>query len=160
MDPFDEIVVVGLGGIWSRLWLNLGDLASFTEGSPKRILLVDGDLVEEKNLSRQGFLRADLGRTKAQVYEDRMRRRYPELSTRSQGVFLTPKNVEDLIRDRSIVLSCVDNNMTRLQISRHAQKLKDIAVIQGGNEVYRCGLSHDRLLNRLISPSAHRPARR
>lgn len=133
---FDDIVVVGLGGIWSRLWLNAGDLASFNEASPKRFLLVDGDEVEEKNIARQGFLKSDLKRTKAAVYEDRMRRRYPELSIRSKGEFLTPKNIDEIIRERSIILSCVDNHATRLQISKKAQTLKDVAVIQGGNEIW------------------------
>lgn len=134
--PFDSIVVVGLGGIFSRLWLNLGDLAEFTEASPKRILLIDGDDVEEKNVSRQGFIRTDLGKKKSQVYEDRMRRRYPALTIASRGDFLTPKNMRDFIPDRSIVLSAVDNNKTRLQISAHAQALKDVVVISGGNEIW------------------------
>ena len=133
---FEEIVVVGLGGIWSRLWLNVGDLACFTEASPKRMILVDGDEVEEKNLSRQGFIRSDLKRTKASVYEDRMRRRYPELSVRGVGEFLTPKNMSDIISDRSIVVTCLDNNDTRRQVSEHAQTLRDVAVIQGGNELW------------------------
>ena len=134
--PFESIIVVGLGGIWSRLWLNLGDLACFMEGSPKSILLVDGDEVEDKNISRQGFIRSDLGKKKSQVYEDRMKRRYPELSIRSRGEFLTQKNIQEFVQDRSIVMSCVDNHMTRLQISKHAQAMKDIAVVQGGNEVW------------------------
>ena len=134
--PFQSIVVVGLGGIFSRLWLNLGDLAEFTEVSPKKILLCDGDDVEDKNISRQGFIRTDLGKKKSQVYEDRMRRRYPALSVTSKGEFLTPKNVKDLIPDRSIVISAVDNNKTRLQISQHAQTLKVVVVVSGGNEIW------------------------
>jgi molybdopterin/thiamine biosynthesis adenylyltransferase len=134
--PFEGIVVVGCGGIWSRLWLNLGDLSCYTEASPKSILLIDGDVVEEKNISRQGFVRSDMGKKKSDVYGDRMKRRYPELSIRSSGEFLTQKNSAELIPDRSVVVSCVDNNMTRLQISKHAQTKHDMAVIQGGNEVW------------------------
>lgn len=134
--PFEGIVVVGLGGIWSRLWLNLGDLACYTENSPKSLLLIDGDEVEEKNISRQGFIRSDMGKKKSQVYEDRMKRRYPELSIRSRGDFLTPKNIQELIPDRSIVVSCLDNNRTRLQISEHARTLSDVVVVQGGNEIW------------------------
>lgn len=133
--PFQRTVVVGCGGIWSRLWLNLGDLSAYTEGAPREIILVDGDEVEEKNIARQGFVRSDIGKKKAQVYVDRMVRRYPELKVRSVGEFLTPKNVGEIIPENSIVMSCVDNNKTRLDISKYAQSLNTIAVITGGNEL-------------------------
>lgn len=136
LPPFEEVVVVGLGGIWSRLWLNAGDISVFTEGAPKRFLLIDGDDIEERNMARQGFLRSDIGKKKAQVYEERMKRRYPELSIRSRGEFLTDKNIDELIPARSIVLSCLDNNKTRLLLFEHAKKLSDVAMITGGNELW------------------------
>jgi len=134
--PFERTVVVGLGGIWSRLWLNLGDLSAYTEGAPREIILVDGDEVEEKNIARQGFIRSDFKKKKAAVYEERMRRRYPELKIRSVGDFVTPKNLPDIVPDRTMVMLCVDNNATRLHTSRHVQSLQNAALINGGNELW------------------------
>ena len=134
--PFSLTVVVGLGGVWSRLCPDLGDLSTYTEAAPKRLLLIDGDDIEEKNMARQGFLRQDVKRKKAEIWEGRMRKRYLDLSISSKGEYVTPKNVVDLIPDGSIILSCVDNNATRLLLSKRAQELKNVLLISGGNELW------------------------
>ncbi len=71
-----KIVMLGAGGtgghIAPHLYRLLYSLESQT-GSvrPVRFIIADGDVVEEKNLVRQNFIRADLGENKAKVLAER-----------------------------------------------------------------------------------------
>lgn len=134
--PFDRVVAIGLGGIWCRLAPNLAELSLFTDGAPRSMTLIDGDTVEERNIARQGFARNDVGRKKADIWADRMSRRYPGLSIRAEGVFAVPDNAAALVPDRSIVVMSVDNHSTRLTLSRHLRTLENAVLISGGNELW------------------------
>ena len=75
----DTVVVVGCGGTGSRLVPMLAQfIRSITRGpSPMgwlqdpRIILVDNDTVEQKNLMRQNFINPDVGFNKAMVLASR-----------------------------------------------------------------------------------------
>ncbi len=64
LRPWDEarIVIVGVGGTGSWLAVQAGRLIRVLEarGKKARLTLVDPDIVEEKNISRQNFCDADL----------------------------------------------------------------------------------------------------
>lgn len=63
-----NIVVVGCGGIGGNYIKELGRYLYKNEAKNRcNILLIDGDLIEEKNISRQPFLPCDVGRKKAEV---------------------------------------------------------------------------------------------
>ena len=63
-----QIIVVGCGGIGGNYVKELGRFL-YKNNHIKRckIIIVDGDLVEESNISRQPFLPEDIGRNKAEV---------------------------------------------------------------------------------------------
>lgn len=66
-----DIIVVGCGGTGSHYIKELGRLLyGMKAGDRVRLILVDGDSVEEKNLVRQAFLAQDIGRNKAQVMSE------------------------------------------------------------------------------------------
>ncbi|WP_172792972.1 ThiF family adenylyltransferase, partial [Bacillus amyloliquefaciens] len=57
-------VIVGAGGTGSYAINNLLNLYRVRAKERHRVMLIDGDVVEEKNLLRQGFLRKDLNKGK------------------------------------------------------------------------------------------------
>lgn len=70
-----KIVLVGTGGTGGYIVPQLYRLL-YALDRPIRVILCDGDLVEEKNLGRQNFIEADLGKNKAMVLAER----YPRLA--------------------------------------------------------------------------------
>ena len=63
-----QIIVVGCGGIGGNYVKELGRfLYKNNLAKQCKIIIVDGDLVEESNISRQPFLPEDIGRNKAEV---------------------------------------------------------------------------------------------
>ena len=79
-----NIVVYGGGGTGGRLIPPLAQLVrnSIRRFNPNawneniRIFIFDGDVVEEKNIQRQNFIPADVGKNKAQVLASRYSRAY------------------------------------------------------------------------------------
>jgi len=84
------IALVGCGGTGSHIAQALARIASHVHArrTDLRILFLDGDIVEEKNVGRQLFTPADVGRNKAQVLAARFNRLFgleieavPEMAT-------------------------------------------------------------------------------
>lgn len=59
-----KIVMLGAGGTGGHIAPHLYRLAYALGQRKCRFLIVDGDLVEKKNLVRQNFIEADLGKTR------------------------------------------------------------------------------------------------
>ena len=90
------IILVGVGGTGSFV---MGDLARYiASASPsiKRsvsVVLADGDLVEDKNRSRQLYFQEDVGRNKADCLAQAINDAY-ELDVLSSGKYID--NVDDV----------------------------------------------------------------
>ena len=65
-----KVVIIGAGGTGGYIAPHLYRLLR-TLGRKVRVILCDGDIVEEKILVRQKFIEADLGENKAQVMAER-----------------------------------------------------------------------------------------
>ena len=61
-----KIVVIGAGGTGGYVIPHLYRLG-YASHRDVRIIVCDGDVVEEKSLIRQNFVEQDIGRNKAQV---------------------------------------------------------------------------------------------
>ena len=99
------IVVIGCGGTGSYI---IGNLAR-QDYTP---FLIDGDVVEEKNLKRQEFFENDINKYKSQVFGERYGLPYS-----------------------TVIISAVDNNGTRALIDEmfHMEKYPDFVYIGSGN---------------------------
>lgn len=99
-------MVVGCGGTGGYVAEGLCQLLI---GKKNRIYLVDHDRVEEHNLGRQNFVRADLGRFKAQVLAERLSMNY------DREVHYAIQPIEDIpSEDRAnLTIGCVDNPKAR-----------------------------------------------
>ena len=153
-----KIIMLGAGGTGGHVAPHLYRLLHALDRYTK-VIICDGDIVEEKNLVRQNFISADLGKNKAQVLAERY------ASAFGLEISYVPEFIEDeyrlknLIRpdryslgpysDRTeeglaILIGCVDNNRSR-QLCHHVFKSADnLIYIDSGNGEYTgqvvCGI--------------------
>jgi molybdopterin/thiamine biosynthesis adenylyltransferase len=107
-----HVVLIGCGGIGSPA---LQYLAAAGIG---RLTLIDSDTVDVSNLQRQTiFTPADVGRPKAEVAAEWVRRFDPALAVHARVERLERSNVAQAIAGAHVVLDGCDNFATRLLVS-------------------------------------------
>ena len=137
-----KIVVLGAGGTGGYVIPHLYRLGYASE-HPTRIIVCDGDVVENKNLIRQNFVEQDIGRNKAQVLAARYAAAFgieceyrPEFIEMQRELYeLTePDHLPyPMEPQRVILLGCVDNNKSRQLCHRVFQQKRDLIYIDAGN---------------------------
>jgi len=147
MDKPVKIIMLGAGGTGGHAAPHLYRLLH-TLNRPVKVIIADGDIVEEKNLVRQNFVSADLGRNKAQVLAERY------ASAFGMEVHYIPDFIEDESKlaelvepDRyhtgtysrvyeeghSILIGAVDNNRSRQLCHQVFTKADNIIYLDSGN---------------------------
>jgi molybdopterin/thiamine biosynthesis adenylyltransferase len=128
-----RLVVVGLGGVGGILARYLIKFVAALDVAPVRVLLVDGDVFEERNRDRMDFAYHGL---KAEVVCERLSEEYgrPGLHLRPVIRFVDRDNVGEIVRAGDRVLVCVDNHASRKVVSDHSERLDAVTVISGGND--------------------------
>ncbi len=96
------VAVAGLGGLGSAAALAL---ARSGVGS---LILADHDVVEPSNLNRQHYFADQIGRSKAAVLAETIRRANPFCDIKEHEVFLDEENIPRLFRSARVVLECLD----------------------------------------------------
>lgn len=114
-----NIYIIGCGGGGS--WL-IPALTLLTD--PKQIVLVDGDVLEEKNLDRQLFKPEDIGRMKAEALGQRYKCRF-ETDWFCEGM----KDYQE----NDWIIACVDNHIARRGALAEADR-HGVQVICAANE--------------------------
>lgn len=137
-----KIIVLGAGGTGGYVVPHLYRLGYASE-HPTRIIVCDGDVVEQKNLIRQNFVEQDIGRNKAQVLSERYAAAFgieceyrPEfIETLEELSILTePDRVPyPMEPQRVILLGCVDNNRSRQLCHRVFEQKRNLIYIDAGN---------------------------
>lgn len=117
----NNIYIIGAGGVGS--WLAP---AICLLKEPNAVTLVDGDKLEAKNLNRQLFTKADIGKNKA----DALAAKY---GCKSIPSWYSHGLVE--VDDSDWILCCVDNNPARASVLETCD-MTGCAAIFGANEVY------------------------
>jgi hypothetical protein len=124
-------MMIGAGGTGTYL---LAPLVTYLRSHHKEddwiLNVMDGDTVETKNLERQLFKDSDVTLNKAEaavaVFNDGRVRAIPQ--------YLSEENITRMIMEQDIVLICADNFTVRKRIEDHCRALKDVIVVNGGNE--------------------------
>ena len=141
-----KVIIIGAGGTGGYVIPHLYRI-SFAAERSMRILVCDGDVVEEKNLIRQNFVEQDVGRNKAQVLAERYSAAFgieceyiPRFVESEEKLFQL--TVPDFFKSsyqgipetqRVILLGCVDNNKSRKLCHAVFAKQKDLIYIDSGN---------------------------
>ena len=138
-----KIVLLGAGGTGGHIAPHLYRLL-YALDRPSRLIICDGDIVEEKNLIRQNFSPADLGENKAQVLAERyaavfgLEAEYVsgfveslpqllELITPKQWV--TPGRTWERNPELVILIGAVDNNRSRQLCHQAFYACRDLVYI-------------------------------
>ena len=151
-----KIVMLGAGGTGGHIAPHLYRLL-YSLKRPVRFIICDGDVVEEKNLVRQNFTKADLGENKAKILAERystvfgLETEYVPSFIESEdalGHLLRPESwlvdYQKNIWEQVILISAVDNNKSRQLCHRVFQKSNELIYIDSGNGEYTvqvvCGI--------------------
>ena len=150
LDKPVKITMLGAGGTGGHVAPHLYRLLHTLERYTK-VVICDGDIVEEKNLVRQNFINHDLGKNKAQVLAERY------ASAFGLDVSYIPEFIEDehmlasLVRPDfypigpysyqkaeglSILIGCVDNNRSRQLCHNVFKTTNSLIYIDSGNGEY------------------------
>jgi len=131
-------VMVGVGGTGTHL---LRPLLAYLKALHSNINedwmvhLIDGDVVETKNLERQMFEPGTVTMNKATAAFAAVDAAYGDhVSARPE--YLSEDNIGLLIQSGDVVLICADNFTVRKRIEERALQLQTLTVINGGNEKY------------------------
>lgn len=138
-----DIVIVGCGGTGSHYIKELGRYLygnRYLRNDEIRIVLVDGDQVEDKNLVRQAFLPQDIGYNKAQVMAEMLSQAYGLSVDYYDGYIDCEKDIEKLVRDNSLVflVGCVDNHQCRQSMHSFYMNREHCIYMDSANE-YQSG---------------------
>ncbi len=149
-----QILIIGAGGTGGYVIPQLYRIA-YASKRKCRVIIADGDIVEEKNLIRQNFSHNDIGENKAAVLAERY----------SEVFGIETEYIPDFIEDEdqlydllyiqhynyssepkpiSILIGAVDNNRSRVMCNNVFNKLDDVIYIDSGNEDFSgqvvCGM--------------------
>lgn len=136
-----KIVIVGCGGTGSNVITNLiKDFRSHDFSKVDSVLFIDGDIVEEKNLKNQCFIREDIGMKKSTVFaeiaEDETDKHIfssiPNYIVNSSDVLSVLGKLYD--NDLVILVGCSDNNNCRLLLENIFNELSTVSYYDSGND--------------------------
>jgi PRTRC genetic system ThiF family protein len=142
-----KIVLLGAGGTGGHVAPHLYRLLHTLE-RPAKIVIADGDIVEQKNLVRQNFITADLGRNKAQVLAERYATAFgletlyiPAFieDTEQLAELVKPESYQpspysyQRVEGLSILIGAVDNNRSRQLCHEVFTKADHLIYLDSGN---------------------------
>lgn len=142
-DETLHFIVVGAGGTGGYLLRDLVRMVSLKNQQERKrhtITVIDGDIVEEKNLTRQNFVRQDIGKNKAVVSAQRYGRSFGIEINVVDSYLTKPEELHDYInsillsrgtnaRHVPVFIDCVDNNSTRLYIANTSNLLVNDKIV-------------------------------
>lgn len=143
-----KIFIVGCGGTGSNYIKELARyLATNKDEVDADVILIDGDVVEEKNLQRQSFIKEDILMNKAESMALAVSDTYgmtfsyvPEYIASKEHMLQIIKNsyYKDAYSNEAIIIplivGCVDNHNCRKILHEIFDEFKDIIYIDAANE--------------------------
>lgn len=132
---YNLYIIVGVGGIGGAVARDLPKMMHKDD----EIILIDGDIVEEKNCVRQPFQKQDIGCNKARSLAKKINSFYP-VKCRAFDSYITDKEIDLLCNENHdllpIIVGCVDNDATRKIIENNFLMQEEAVLIDGANSDY------------------------
>ena len=145
-----RVLVVGCGGLGGYI---IEQLARIAVGS---LRVVDGDVFEPSNFNRQLLSETTyLGRAKAHIAADRVRRINPDVQVEGIWTYLNEGNAPKLLSDCDIVLDALDNVPSRKVLEKACSQAGIPYVygaIQGWTAQAAISMPGDSLMSKLFPP--------
>lgn len=127
-----KVIIFGVGGVGSFT------TEALTRTGVGTIIIVDNDTVDISNLNRQIYAtRETVDRNKVDVMKERMLLINPECNVITKQVFLTEKNIAEVIPDDvDYVVDAIDSVTSKLALAEYCykKKIKLIASMGTGNK--------------------------
>ena len=158
LDKPVKIIMLGVGGTGGHIAPHLYRLLHTLE-RPVKVIIVDGDIVETKNLIRQNFVYSDLGQNKAQILGERYASAFGLESLYIPEFIESKDKLAELVKPDiynsmshpyqkseglSILIGAVDNNRSRQLCHQVFKKTDNLIYIDSGNGEYTgqvvCGI--------------------
>lgn len=132
-----NIIIIGCGGTGGNYIKELGrflyqnDMRQYC-----RILLADGDLVEESNISRQPFLPQDIGRKKAEVMSEILQESFHVFCEFYTDYIESVYDLKKFEKEDAVTLlvGCVDNHACRKVLHEYFQTFNLCFYLDAANE--------------------------
>ncbi len=129
-------ILIGAGGIGGNVCRDLPKLLIDTK---HRILLIDGDMVEEKNCKRQPFQNQDIQLNKARVLARKINSFY-DVKCKYYDSYITNQELDTIVNTNEgyipFFIGSVDNDATRKLIEMAFYKCDDAVYIDGANSEF------------------------
>lgn len=127
------VLVLGLGGVGSYA------LESLVRSGIGKLIIVDKDIIDITNLNRQLMtLHSNIGRTKVDVWEDRIKDINPECKIIKINEFITKDNIDILFKEKiDYIVDACDYMETKKELIRKSIKnnFKLISSMGMGNKL-------------------------
>lgn len=129
-----NITIVGCGGTGAYL---AEGLCRILNPFSNRLILVDFDRVENRNLSRQDFFREDLGKFKSEVIAHRLSRLYD----RPVAYAVSPVQLAQICYP-GIIIGCVDDGKGRGAIAKRLSDHSSLTMVGGYSRAVPMSMQH------------------
>ena len=116
--------IAGLGGLGSNAAI------SFVRSGIGKLVLVDFDKVEEKNLDRQYYFLDQIGKSKVEALKENIKKINPEVKLETYNLKLEKGSMEKPFLDVDVVIEALDDARTKADfIEEIMLKLPDTPVV-------------------------------
>lgn len=133
-------IVIGVGGIGGAV---CRDLPKLLIDSNHKLILVDGDTVEEKNCKRQPYQTQDIKKNKARILARKINSFY-DVECEFLDSYITNEELQVLAEKYEeytpFFIGCVDNDATRRLIEKAYLKYENSILIDGANSEYEANV--------------------
>ena len=119
-----SIGIAGLGGLGSNAAISLA------RAGIGRLVLVDFDKVEKKNLTRQYYFLDQIGKTKVESLKENIKKINPQIKIVTHNIKLEKRFMEKPFKDVTVVIEALDNaEIKTLFIEEILSKLQNKPII-------------------------------
>jgi sulfur carrier protein ThiS adenylyltransferase len=116
--------IAGLGGLGSNVGVAL------TRLKVGKLILVDFDVVEESNLTRQNYFVDQIGQHKVDASIENFRRINPHANLEGRKVRLTPEKIIEVFKDCHVIAECFDRaDQKQMIVETVLTKMKDVVIV-------------------------------
>lgn len=136
-----NLIVIGAGGTGTYFLKEVSRQISSDKSIQKKLsslFIVDGDMVESKNLERQCFTSDDIGRNKAIVMAEVLNETFDLQWKALPEYFTTQKRLKEICETDSnavpVIIGCVDNHACRLLCEQYFNASNNCVYFDAANE--------------------------